>query len=170
MIIVEAALLVFVGFWFCSDPGSTQTIVTNSAPGNGSGVPKARPISDDKVDLSVEVTDIKRKGGELMIMLYTKETAFPDKFSKADYMARISPGTPTHIFKGIKPGKYSIVVVHDVNKNKKIDKTFIGMPKEPIGLSNYETIGLGNRPNFKKSLVTVAASAKVKIKLNNLGG
>ena len=48
---------------------------------------------------------------------------------------------------GVMPGKYAIAVVHDLNGNGKLDKTVIGMPKEPLAFSVIRTIPRG-MPKF----------------------
>ena len=40
-------------------------------------------------------------------------------------------------------GRYSVVVYHDENNNRKFDRNFIGIPKEGFGFSNNPTILLG---------------------------
>ncbi len=127
------------------------------------------PTQGGGVTLNVQVTDVVAQQGEIIIALHSKEASFPDKLKQADYLARIAPGNPTHTFKNIKPRNYAVVVVHDLNSNKFIDKSFIGMPKEPIGLSNFKAIGFNNRPTFKKALVAVTRSGTVSVKLNSLG-
>ena len=69
-------------------------------------------------------------------------------------------GSSTVTFKNIPTGKYAVNILHDENKNGKIDKGFI-LPIEGIGFSNFQSIGLTNRPNFSK------ASFELKEKQDN---
>lgn len=41
------------------------------------------------------------------------------------------------------PGTYAIAVYHDENHSKKLDRNFLGIPKEGFGFSNNPKIGLG---------------------------
>jgi uncharacterized protein (DUF2141 family) len=43
----------------------------------------------------------------------------------------------------VEPGDYAVLVHHDDNDNDKMDTNFIGIPKEPIGLSNSAVPKLG---------------------------
>lgn len=56
----------------------------------------------------------------------------------------------TLTFNDLPKGRYAIIVLRDENQNGKIDKGFV-LPIEDIGLSNYESIGLSNGPNFSKT-------------------
>ena len=46
------------------------------------------------------------------------------------------PGTVTVIVPDLPPGDYAVAVAHDVNKNHKVDRNILGMPKEQWGMSN----------------------------------
>ncbi len=65
------------------------------------------------------------------------------------------------------PGVYAIAVYHDVNGNRKFDKNWIGLPKEPFGVSNNPRVRLGP-PKFKEAAFEVnEVGANVEIVLNN---
>jgi uncharacterized protein (DUF2141 family) len=61
-------------------------------------------------------------------------------------------------------GKYAIALIHDVNVNHKLDKNFIGMPKEYWGMSNnpHATI---KAPPIEKAMFTLDGDKEVKITL-----
>ena len=69
----------------------------------------------------------------------------------------------------LKPGEYVIVVFHDLSNNGKIEKNRVGIPVEPIGLSNHPKIGIGGPPDFNKAKVDVSKDVTVKIVLNKVG-
>jgi uncharacterized protein (DUF2141 family) len=46
-------------------------------------------------------------------------------------------------FKNLVPGRYAVAIMHDLNGNLILDKNFLGVPKEPWGVSNNV------RPNFR---------------------
>jgi len=89
------------------------------------------------IDISVEVTDIEKRGGKLYIGLYDKKDDFKD-ISKT-YKSRvvnINSSSIKIVFKNIPKGIYAISVFHDENKNGKLDKNFFGIPIEGYGFSN----------------------------------
>ena len=47
-------------------------------------------------------------------------------------------------------GQYAIAVYQDLNNNKKLDKTVLGIPKEPYAFSNNPTVKW-NPPSFAES-------------------
>lgn len=50
--------------------------------------------------------------------------------------------------------------------NEKLDTSFIGIPKEPVGLSNYDGKGIPGK--FKKHKFTVSENLTVNIPLKKL--
>jgi uncharacterized protein (DUF2141 family) len=121
-------------------------------------------------DLTVTVTDIKGDEGELIISLFTKPDGFPADHKKAIKSQTIKLDEPEWTFSDLPEGKYVIVVVQDRNKNGKVDRSAIGFPLEPIGLSNHREIGpKGGPPNFNKAKVDVNQDTAVKINLIEVG-
>ena len=73
-------------------------------------------------------------------------------------------GSSTITFKNISSGQYAVNILHDENKNGKIDKGFI-LPLEGIGFSNYQSIGLTNRPNFSKASFELKENKTISVKV-----
>lgn len=48
-------------------------------------------------------------------------------------------------------GEYAVSIYYDVNGNKDLDTNFIGIPKEPIALSNNATAKFGP-PRYKDAV------------------
>lgn len=66
------------------------------------------------------------------------------------------------------PGRYALALYHDMNDNWKLDKNFVGYPKEPYGFSNnYRPVFSG--PDFEDCVFEVKESGNAypKIKLLN---
>ncbi len=120
----------------------------------------------DGVELQVQVTEVKHTDGTLLIGLFNQEDGFPREIQKALVIAKIKPEKPTHKFENLPQGKYAVVVIHDRNNSGQLDRNLLGMPKEPVGLSNYSSIGLSNPPTFRKALFDLKESGSLKVKLN----
>ena len=88
-------------------------------------------------ELKVTVTGIDdRKEGEIGIALYPGSSGFPMESSKATCVWLKADATNiTHCFKELKPGTYAVAVSHDLNGNHVTDTSWIGIPKEPWGVS-----------------------------------
>ena len=77
------------------------------------------------------------------------------------------PEIDTVIFEtNVPDGEYLVMLVHDINNNGKLDTTFIGMPKEPVGLSNYDGKGIPGK--FKKHKFTVKKDTSIIIPLKKI--
>ncbi len=117
--------------------------------------------------LTITVNDLRNSIGIVQFAIYNKEGSIPDekyrKYYKKDSVA-INDHTATITFNDLPKGRYAINILHDENKNGKIDKKFI-LPKEGIGFSNYQSIGMRNRPKFSKASFEVNANTTKAIKI-----
>ncbi|MNT83012.1 hypothetical protein D3C72_2228260 [compost metagenome] len=57
------------------------------------------------------------------------------------------------------------MVYHDENNNGKLDKNFIGMPKEPVACSNNAK-GFMGPPKYEDAKFIITADTKMTIKMN----
>jgi uncharacterized protein (DUF2141 family) len=72
-------------------------------------------------------------------------------------------------FESLQQGTYAIFLFHDVNSNNKMDKNFLGIPKEGYGASKNK-LPFANAPNFNENKFTLenGTSLQLKIRLRNL--
>jgi uncharacterized protein (DUF2141 family) len=99
--------------------------------------------------------------------LYNKDGSIPDEDYENYYKilkGEIINGSSTITFKNIPSGKYAVNILHDENKNGKIDKGFI-LPIEGIGFSNFQSIGFANRPNFSKASFELKENKTINVKV-----
>jgi len=118
--------------------------------------------------LTVKVTGAA-SGGQIVASLYATSSGFSTFNSEKAAQVKMGPvvgGAAILKFENLAPGKYSVAAFHDVDGNKKMKTNFIGIPREPVGVSN----NIGGMPSFTKSLVDVPASGAIEIKLRKLGG
>jgi len=111
---------------------------------------------DETYSLIVKAEGFRNSNGEVLFALYNKDGSIPDekyeKYLKKGVSQIDKNGTATFTFTNLPEGSYAVNILHDENKNGKIDKKFLlPMPSEGIGFSNYESIGMSNRPNFLKA-------------------
>ena len=112
---------------------------------------------------------MKNSKGGVQYALYNRDSSIPDEkyeryFRKG--IAEIKNNRSTLTFNDLPAGKYAISILHDENENGKIDKKFlVPMPSEGVGVSNYESIGLFNRPNFSKASFRVDSSMTKDVKI-----
>ena len=121
----------------------------------------------DTFSLTIEVKNLRNSKGVVQFTLYNKNGSIPDEDYENYYKIlkeEIVNGSSTITFKNIPSGKYAINILHDENKNGKIDKGFI-LPIEGIGFSNFQFIGLTNRPNFSKASFELKENKTISVKV-----
>lgn len=117
--------------------------------------------------LTVDVKNLRNEKGVVQFALYNKDGSIPDEDYENYYKivkGEIVNGSSTITFKNIPSGKYAVNILHDENKNGKIDKGFI-LPIEGIGFSNFQSIGLTNRPNFSKASFELKENKSINVKV-----
>jgi uncharacterized protein (DUF2141 family) len=117
-------------------------------------------------NLVVKVTGAG-SGGQIVAAIYATSdgfSGFDTKKAAAVQVAPVAGGGATLTFTGLKPGKYAVSAFHDADKDGKLKTNFIGIPKEPVGVSNNP----GGMPSFTKSQVAVPAAAPVEIILRKI--
>lgn len=115
--------------------------------------------------LTVKVENLRNSKGVVQFALYNKDNSIPDEDYKKYYRlekAKIVNGKSEITFKSLPQGKYAVNILHDENNNGKIDKGLL-LPKEGIGFSNYQSIGLRNRPNFSKASFLLNADKTIDV-------
>ena len=89
--------------------------------------------------LTVVISDVRSDVGALNIGIYdNKSDWLGDSTVQKRSLTVLENnvgGVVTTSFE-VEPGEYAISVHHDDNDNGKMDTNFIGIPKEPTGLSN----------------------------------
>jgi uncharacterized protein (DUF2141 family) len=100
-------------------------------------------------DLEVIIKNVDDRPGALMVGLFDSEKTFLKKAMRGEKLIAHA-GSVRAVFKNVKPGEYAISVFHDVNENGKLDKNFIGIPKEGVGASN-DAMGSFGPPSFEKA-------------------
>jgi uncharacterized protein (DUF2141 family) len=101
-------------------------------------------------ELSLKIDQINPIEGAIRILIFKGKDGWPNDHTKAVYTKSIFvKKSVIHLeIKELLYGKYAIAILHDVNLNKKADKSIIGIPSEPFGFSNYPKITFGV-PNFE---------------------
>jgi uncharacterized protein (DUF2141 family) len=107
--------------------------------------------------LVVTISNIKTDVGQMNIAVYDNE----DDWLGDDVVAGQTMVVAEEMNDGVivaeielEPGNYAVSVHHDDNDNDKMDTNFIGIPKEPIGLSNGAVAKFGP-PKYKDAVFTV---------------
>ena len=121
-------------------------------------------VNAQKVTLQVDIDGFQNDIGKARVGLYNSEGTF----LKTTYMklvSEIKSRKASVIFKNVPAGEYAISMYHDENDNGKLDKNFVGMPKEGYMASNNEK-GFMGPPKYENAKFVVREHGKINIKLD----
>lgn len=114
--------------------------------------------------VEVTVTGIRSEKGQIAIGIFLDEESFRREeayleiqFPKKD----IRDGVMTVNF-SLEPGIYGLSLLDDENSNRKMEYSFLGIPKEGFGFSDYYHTGI-TRPKFEDFRFNVVQGQEVKI-------
>ncbi len=125
----------------------------------------ATPADSATHKLTVTVTGIAQRTGKLHVGLATDDKTFSAKSAITQIVDVPATGDATITFTDLKPGKYAVRVLQDMNDNKTMD--FSGqMPAEPFGFSNV-TMLMGP-PTFDQCAFTLDGNKAVQVSMMEL--
>jgi len=112
--------------------------------------------------IRVEVVGLRNADGDIKCALFTNADGFPTDSSKAvkTTSAQIQNGSAECDFDHVSPGDYGVSVYHDENSNGKLERNFMGIPKEGVGASN-DAAGTFGPPKFDDARFTYSGGTKV---------
>jgi uncharacterized protein (DUF2141 family) len=116
-------------------------------------------------DLTIDVSGITPDHGRIYVAVYDRAETFPTPGRQL--VGQILDPADHHLsvqFKDLPPGQYAAVAFQDANGNGKLDKNFLGIPKEPYGFSNGAR-GSGGAPKFSAAAVTLNPNGETRIEL-----
>ena len=115
--------------------------------------------------LTVQITNVTSEEGQIILAIYNSSENYDKRIAFQE--VRLKPEIDTVIFETNLPdGEYLVMLGHDINNNGKLDTSFIGMPKEPVGLSNYDGKGIPGK--FKKHKFPVNENTEIIIPLKKI--
>jgi uncharacterized protein (DUF2141 family) len=101
--------------------------------------------------IEVCIENIRSSDGIVGVALFSTKKGFPDKNTMATVGRSVPAGKRCEVvFEDVPFGTYAVSVLHDENGNGKMDKGFLGIPKEGFGTSNNPEIKMGP-PTFSDS-------------------
>ncbi len=118
--------------------------------------------------LTVDISNIPNDKGQIGCSLYSKADGFPSKVEKADAVVFVKSktGKAICVFKGLKPGKYAVSVMHDEDKDGELKTSMVGRPKEWWGVSNNVPPERFGPPKYEAALFSYTGDPKtIKVRL-----
>lgn len=114
-------------------------------------------------DVSVQVTGVPA-GDTIVVQVYDSANAFGDFRDPVKELRTETTEDGVYRLEGVPAGDIAILVYVDENLNGVLDKNFIGIPKEPLGISNnYRPKG---PPAFESAKIVAGESATTELDID----
>lgn len=115
-------------------------------------------------ELKLELDGKGMAGNQIRIAIYSANA--PEQFPSDEkfYRGVVSEATSDRLtvtVPDLPPGKYAVAAYVDNNKNGKMDKNFLGVPKEIYGFSN-DARGKFGSPKFSAAVFEVGENVVTK--------
>jgi len=119
-------------------------------------------------NMEINITGLRSSKGKISINLFNKPDGFPDDPMKSFgwKTVKIVPDTVVIVFEDLPYGNYAVSVLHDENSNGKMEKNFLGIPREGFAFSNNYAPRIKS-PSFSDAMITLKNS-KMKTSLTML--
>ena len=93
--------------------------------------------NDTGSDIVLTIENVLTDGGQVHAVLHTAETFMQSE--GIDFVTvEGKKGEMSMSFKGVEPGTYAIIILHDLNGNSRMDFDNNGMPLESYGMSGND--------------------------------
>lgn len=130
-------------------------------------------VAESLLSIAVQVNKLDiSEGGNLLVSLHNNKETFPDDWENAvngysipieEYPEEEENPLENIVFEDLPEGTYAVIVVHDADKNKRMTKNWLGIPKEAFGTSNNPRF-FGS-PKFKNAKFDLDEDTEVSIDL-----
>ena len=140
-------------------PVLAQTPPAPAKPSPADATPAKSEPPKLKQTLTVRIEGLRNDLGTVFLSLHDKKEGFKDnKNPVASGQARPVNRSCVVVLEDVVPGRYALLFIHDENDNKKLDKSFIGIPKEGFGFSR-DAMGRFGPPSFDDAAVMIPAGS-----------
>lgn len=122
-------------------------------------------IFSQNLKVNLEISNVKINRGKVFIAVYNKAESYRKQNPDIPIILD-SKTNPLVVEIEIPQGDYVFSVFQDVNNNNKLDTNLVGMPREPVGISNFD--GKGIPGTFNKLKMRIDKNTRVSISLIDL--
>jgi uncharacterized protein (DUF2141 family) len=116
--------------------------------------------------LTITVGGMNSAKGVLGIVIFRSANGWPENVAASFRHTAFAAQQGTQIVRidDLPPGRYAVALIHDVNENKRLDKNWMGRPKEQWGMSNNPRAGFG-APSFDKAVFDLTSDRQISVTL-----
>ncbi|MBZ4683717.1 MAG: hypothetical protein JG768_1142 [Fusobacteriales bacterium] len=119
----------------------------------------------EEYKINLKINNISKNKGNIYIKIFNSKKNYKEDIPLKQL---ILPSDNNEISKEIiLPNDYYLFsIFQDINNNQKLDTNFLGIPKEPVGLSNYN--GKGIPGGFDKLKIYIESNNTIEINLKKI--
>jgi uncharacterized protein (DUF2141 family) len=168
LVIIGLVLLLLVTFAYGQQQSAAKSASVAPAAAASKSADTPAAAAKKGYTLTIQVEGVNKDAGTVGVLVFSANSlkGWPeDRFAALkDIVVPAHPGTVTVTIPDLAPGDYGVALVHDVNQNHKVDKNFLGMPKEQWGMSNnpHATV---KAPSFAKAKFTLDGDKEIHVTL-----
>ncbi|HEV2247683.1 MAG TPA: DUF2141 domain-containing protein, partial [Terriglobia bacterium] len=106
--------------------------------------------------LTITAEGVSSSKGVVGVLIFNSPQGWPTDNARAFRAVAVPahPGSVEIQISDLPPGDYAVVVLHDLNENRKLDRTWYGKPKEQWGMSENPPVHF-SAPGFDKARFTL---------------
>lgn len=119
---------------------------------------------DAVTTLRVELTGLQQVDGDIYIAVYDSDDTWLGEATVLDRKVVIAESRDGELVSTelqLPPGEYALSIFYDSNANGELDTNFIGIPKEPVALSNNARPRFGP-PKYEDAKFTLGSEPLIQ--------
>jgi len=115
---------------------------------------------------TLEINGVIVQGGSVYVAVYSNENDYKAGTPSLSFILDPVNITIAHNLE-LPDGEYVVSIFQDVNNNERLDSGLFGIPREPVGITNYN--GRGIPGGFRKLKVPVNnSSTRITVNMGNI--
>lgn len=116
--------------------------------------------------LTITAENVRNAKGVVGVLVFRSANGWPEGVESAVQRKAVPAheGEVTISFDGLEPGTYAVVVLHDENENMRLDRNWLGKPREGWGMSNNPKPFL-SAPSFESAKFSLSGQTRLPVHL-----
>jgi uncharacterized protein (DUF2141 family) len=116
----------------------------------------ASALDSESCALVININGFRNDKGVAGAAIFRSRDGWPEDSAKAYKLGDtlIKSNHAVLRFDNLPLGRYAVVVIHDENSNKRLDRNLLRVPKEGFGFANNPHVGL-TAPSFNAAAIDV---------------
>jgi uncharacterized protein (DUF2141 family) len=133
----------------------------------GATADNVSPFPPGPYALTINVEGVANSRGVIGVLVFSSAAGWPGKASAALASAAVPAleGSTEVVIRGLDTGEYAVVVLHDENENRKLDRNRFRVPVERWGMSNNPRYFL-SAPSFDDASFRLEGDQWIHVRLN----